>query len=151
MLPKAKFIYCIEPTESHATVLSALLKCFTNNFSVDKLALYNKDGVCNFSVSPGNSTENKISNKGINVPCSTLDTYLKKHNLTKVSILKLDIEGAEGEVIQSVGSEIGICDTVYVEVHNIDEKKMIEKMSSVNFSNTTGNRGLSYYFYNNAE
>jgi FkbM family methyltransferase len=38
----------------------------------------------------------------IEVPCSTLDSLLKKHNLHEIHFLSLDVEGYENEVIEGI-------------------------------------------------
>lgn len=54
----------------------------------------------------------------VRVPSMTLNTLLDKHGISTVDLLKVDIEGAECEVLQSARSWIDRIDTMCIELHD---------------------------------
>ena len=48
----------------------------------------------------------------------TIDKLLENHSLTKIDILKMDIEGAEKEVFSDTSSWIGKIDSIIIELHD---------------------------------
>jgi FkbM family methyltransferase len=54
---------------------------------------------------------------GIHVPATTLDALLAKHDIARVDLLKIDIEGAEREVL-ATGEYLRIVQHVIAELHN---------------------------------
>ncbi len=59
------------------------------------------------------NTENMI-----NWPATTLDTLLKKHNLTKIDFFTLDVEGYEHEVLDGVDFEYTEFGLIIIETHD---------------------------------
>ncbi|WP_339777568.1 FkbM family methyltransferase [uncultured Thalassospira sp.] len=49
-----------------------------------------------------NNYKSNSENNYINVPCVTIEKLFKKHNITEIEILKIDIEGAEIHVIPNI-------------------------------------------------
>lgn len=153
MLPRVGFAHLIEPTQLHVEILQDTFKHLP--FHVHQLALTNYNGFCELSINESNTTMNHIG-EGVKVPCTTLYTLMDRCKLNKVDLLKLDIEGAEQQVImedESSAAALKRCGVVYVEVHpppygNADEKGIIGKMKSLGFNHKPGKRGLSHYFIN---
>jgi FkbM family methyltransferase len=54
---------------------------------------------------------------GIEVPAITLDALLAKHGIARVDLLKMDIEGAEREIL-ATGDYLGTVQHVVAELHN---------------------------------
>jgi FkbM family methyltransferase len=54
---------------------------------------------------------------GVLVPAITLDALLAKHGIARVDLLKMDIEGAEREVL-AIGDYLGTVQHVIAELHN---------------------------------
>jgi FkbM family methyltransferase len=50
------------------------------------------------------------------VPCTRLDTVLRRHEIDRVCVLKIDVEGYELEVMRGVGNSFGQIDNIIVEV-----------------------------------
>ena len=111
------------------------------------LGLSNFDGVSHFNLPPHETwvsySETKIStDKTIDCQVRKLSTLMKKFNHEKIDLLKMDIEGSEYEVIDSI---IHIPDTVRqfcVEFHHFctnktieDTKNCILKIKSLGFNN----------------
>lgn len=158
VLPKAKYIYCIEPTLSHFEVLKDVfekIKCDKVEFH--NIALNNYDGECNFDIRDLNTTENRITHEetGIKVKCLTLKSFFENNNIQRVDLLKLDIEGGEEVVLlrdTTIDDTLKKCNMIYVEAHpapwgTIKEDELIAKMIKLNFHHKTGNRAYSHYFF----
>lgn len=67
---------------------------------------------------------NKSNTKGIRVPCISLETIFRKHQLDKIDVLKMDCEGSEYEIIYKTDPQlIKKIKRMVVEVHDIDENE----------------------------
>lgn len=152
MLPRIKKVYCIEP--SHGYTLYETLLSFTGSFFISESALFNYDGWCSLFSNEINSTMNNVVPKNGNTKCYTLKTFIKSTNISGIDLLKLDIEGAEQQVImedETIGEALSICKNVFIEVPpipygNADEHGIINKMISFGFKHKKGERELSHYF-----
>lgn len=68
------------------------------NITIENIALGDKEGEIYINTYSGGATktsEQKNSDSAQKCPLTTLDTYVKKHNIKKVGLIKVDIEGAE--------------------------------------------------------
>jgi|ETNvirnome_2_300_1030623.scaffolds.fasta_scaffold43169_2 FkbM family methyltransferase len=156
VLPYCKKIHCIEPTPSHFIVLSDVAAEYGKEvIECHEVALNYYDGNCHFSEIETNTTENKISSieTGIQVKCETLKTFLANTNIEKVDLLKLDIEGAEGDLLfrdptidQIIKDK---CSAIYIECHSVAiEMAIIQKFQIMGFQWFRANRSSSHYFVN---
>ncbi len=59
----------------------------------------------------------------IEVPCTRLDTFCKKNNLTKIDIIWMDLQGAELKALQSLGQ---LLETVQIIHTELEIKPMYE-------------------------
>jgi FkbM family methyltransferase len=152
VLPYIRKIYLIEPTKSFSPIQSDVLLHFT---SVEKIALcwnvltgstigqigegvWSDTKYCLFQENTTNSTENKISNTGYRVPCTDLRKFINNRSeYDEIDLLKLDIEGAEQQVIledSTVGEALKKCKNVYIELHQgIDPPSIDKKFLSEGF------------------
>ena len=107
--------YCIEPIKEYADKLSH------KNVTVSNCAISSYDGQMEMYVSQGNGWSKGISHavkqKGTKllelspnkhllkekrvVYCCTLDSYLKKYNITQIDFMKVDVEGHENDIFES--------------------------------------------------
>jgi len=158
ILPRVKYVYCIEPTAAHFEVLKDIFeKLNTDKVEFHNIALHNYDGECNFDIREYNTTENRItySETGMKVKCLTLKTFLEQNNIEKVDLLKFDIEGGEDAVLlqdPTIDEALSKCGMVYVEAHpppwgTIIEADLIAKMAKRGFQHKPGNREYSHYFF----
>ena len=123
--PDSKII-AIEPEESNYSLLLKNIEPYPNITPL-KAALWHKDeeisltdpGLGNW----GFMTESKISNSNNskkyrhNVEGVTVDNLIKKFNLKKIDILKIDIEGSEKEVFHQTSAWIDKVESMIVELH----------------------------------
>jgi FkbM family methyltransferase len=74
------------------------------NIRVNNLAVAGYDGEISFNANPvyrGTTSITKVLDSyTINVPCITLDTYVRQQSIQRVAFLKVDVEGYEEMVFQ---------------------------------------------------
>jgi FkbM family methyltransferase len=129
MHPRAKII-SIEPSQSTCAVLSNTrklnphLEWFVENSALarecEELRLYHA----------GASTGHRLGAKGDNfevVNCVTVDHVIEKYELNEIDLLKMDIEGAEDQVICSSPGFLDRVKVLVIEVHNdrIDDSNVM--------------------------
>jgi FkbM family methyltransferase len=98
-------VLAFEATPSVAARLSE--NVFINNLAnvtVNVAAVTDHDGEIEFRLTPDDSEGNSLVRfdsdwRRITVPAISIDTYVAKNNLTRVNVLKIDVEGAEESVI----------------------------------------------------
>jgi len=137
--PEVK-IFAIEPDEENLEFLNQHIEINNlKNVEVIPAALAGKSGLRNFFIS--NDTHNhslfkvlvpKI-NKNIKIKTYNLDDWLSEQGIEKVSLLKLDIEGAEYEVLENFKSWEKI-KNIALEYHDFGDfkHKELEKILSEN-------------------
>jgi FkbM family methyltransferase len=111
-----------------------------DNIICYQLALSNKDGVAEFILSehpkiPGQTAQSSSLlqpkehlkcdpavkfNKKIMVQTTTLDTWAKKNNITRVDFLWLDLQGVELDVMKAAPFIMSSVKAVYVEVEFVE-------------------------------
>lgn len=74
---------------------------------------------------------NQINNdrKGIEIDCLTLDEFVKRNHITQVDLIKVNIEGAELEMIGGMKDSIGIIRNVAVSCHDFlfeDDRRIMD-------------------------
>jgi len=98
-------VYCFEPSSSSYS-------CIKENFNFDNLyveesAVSKTDGEISFYLNPNNSINSSanILNDGCEeVICKSVNlfTYIQNNNIKKIDYLKIDCEGSEYEIIDSI-------------------------------------------------
>ena len=123
--PDAKII-AIEPEQSNFELLKENVAPYSNVIPI-QAALWNKNEEINL-IDPGlgksgfmtemqHSSENLSGNICHTVTAMSIDKIMKDYSLTKIDILKIDIEGAEREVFSDTSSWIEKVDSIIVELH----------------------------------
>ena len=107
-------VHSFEPTPSTFEKLSAIVKnANKNNVKLNNLAVSDKPGFVNFNIyeeqlSAFNTMANRpLGNYGIDVakpkvfsiPSISIDKYCAEHAIPKIDLLKMDVEGAELNVL----------------------------------------------------
>lgn len=120
VLPIAKRIVCVEPTESHNNVFKDLIN--DERVELESSALHDYTGKVGFHIEHVNYTMNRVNNYhagAIEVPCITLKDLCTKYNLNKVDFCKIDIEGSEDLAIteQTVKEVSNIIKAFSIELH----------------------------------
>jgi FkbM family methyltransferase len=121
-------VYAIEPEPANALFLAKHLKInHIQDVKIIQQALAGKSGKLGFYVSKDSHNhslikpeqyENKISVQGI-----SLSDFLLKNKLIRISLLKMDIEGAEYEVLENlVKEDWRKIANILLEYHDLAEK-----------------------------
>ncbi len=105
----AKKVFSIEPSKQHTECIKALIEQnkidnielypFAISNENGKTKFYHNDNVTMFSME---DTVNK-KNDFEEIETLTLDNFMKRAQIDKIDLLKLDVEGSEGKVITSEG------------------------------------------------
>jgi FkbM family methyltransferase len=119
--PKAKII-AIEPEKSNFELLRKNTACYPNIVAL-RAALWNKNEEISL-IDPGFGhwgfiTEQKNGRHAGKelVPAITIDRVMTEFGLEEISILKIDIEGAEKEVFSDSSAWIDKVDSIIIELH----------------------------------
>jgi precorrin-6B methylase 2 len=93
---------------------------------------------CTHNVIPLNialsSTEGTITISNQKIPCTTIDTLVKKLHLPCIDVIKIDVEGAGAEIIKGATKTITKCKPViFFEVHNKAERLAVQKLESIEY------------------
>lgn len=145
-LKGASLIYCVEPDPF---IFKCLEKNSGDNWVLDNVAISKTNNPTPINVWP---SDEKILVKSIN-----FNDYVSKHKITKIDYLKIDIEGAEYDLIESISDENwGIINKVFLEYHEdvfefSDEKrsKLIQTFVDkglINYHVHIGTQSLLYFW-----
>lgn len=131
-----KQIYAFEPNQNSLVNLRNLSEKNQKIKTIEK-AVYTSDKDLEFYIDSTNSTIGSIHNNiGANtnkivVPATSLKTFIKDHEIRNLSLVKMDIEGAEYEVIDKLEDEIfGMIDKFLIEFHDNENNGKVEKLIS---------------------
>lgn len=117
-------VYAFEPSARNLHYLRRHLALNdARNCVVLETAVSNTDGTCHFSVGPWESSMARLSSQGdVLVPSITLDNgvYGEKA-LRPPDVIKIDVEGAEWEVLQGANRVImQVHPAIFLEVHGTE-------------------------------
>lgn len=152
-------IYSVEASTNSYSKLEALCKKnkFENTFNFN-IAISNFDGKIHMEETEKFEVNqiNKIG-KGIQITCKTFDSFIRINNITKINFLKINIEGAEIEMIQGMENSIKIIDNIAISCHDFlfknernIKKNIVQFLRNHNFDitfNNTGNKVIDSWIY----
>jgi FkbM family methyltransferase len=122
-------IYAFEPLQGNIDYINEVI---ANNHFTDihivPSAVGNSNGTVYFDVQHNNSVGNITEQQtGIEVPITTLDLYVEKNGIIP-TILKIDVEGAEGDVLKGSEQLIAEHQPVFViELHTPEQDLLVAK------------------------
>lgn len=112
--PNIKII-SIEPDSRNIKYLAKNIEKngFKDNVTIINQAVWIKDGQIDFYKTGGYHQGNSIFKEHLSylekiiekVPCTTIDSIISKHGLTDIEFIKIDVEGAEYEIIFNLKSD----------------------------------------------
>ncbi len=161
--PKAQII-AFEPDEKNIFFMESNILSFNlKNIEIIKKAVWIEDGFISFINEGSMSSKIEVSFNGSNgnskdknlvkVPCVRLKNYLDR----KVHFLKIDIEGAEYEVLKDCQDRLGNVGNLFIEYHGSfgNEHELLEILSILNKSNfkiyiKEANNNYTTPFYRNS-
>jgi FkbM family methyltransferase len=113
-------VYSIEP---HPQTFRYLQKTIAINHCTNvtslNMAMGAEAGIVNFTDEPRRDDINCVAmnaESGIKVPCSTLASLVSEHSISRIAVLKIDVEGFEMQVLQGAQSMLHQVDSIYIEV-----------------------------------
>ncbi len=140
-----KKVYAFEPNETTETNIKSILSNY-DNYELIKKAVYTHNNGLTFYVNENNSTIGSIDKdhvaaqgfaEEIKVPSISLKTFIEQNDIKKIDLIKMDIEGAEYDIIENLEDSVfEITDSFLIEFHsnkNGIAKRMIEKIISHGF------------------
>jgi len=158
--------YGFDPTRKHYEALKQVEKESQKKFTIFNYALSDKSGEAEFNESSSNISGSffcdhiNIKNDNIKkyvVKIISLQDIFSKLAITKVDLVKIDVEGEEYKIIDSLTKNLTEkIDQFVFEFHHhcidkysiLDNLKAIKKMGSLGFY-FYSNDGINYLFYKN--
>jgi len=143
-------VYAFEPNQDALINLNYLASKELNLKVIEKAVHTNEEDL-KFYIDKGNTTIGSfepnhvnINNNGkveeIVVPTITLQNFIKQENLSKIDLIKIDIEGAEYNLIEHLTDSVfNITDRFLIEWHNNTDQrvqKLVDKLISKGYSLT---------------
>ena len=145
----------VDPTRKHRNALAALEEKFLGKFIHLPVAVSSLNGELVFHESDINESGSLMDNhinvisdkiKSYSVESMTLPSLVKACGVERVSILKLDIEGAEYQLLADIKlSDLDAFDQVFVEFHHhaVSDFTISDTQSIVNRMNEFGFKSFS--------
>lgn len=112
--PNAK-IYALEASKQNFSLLEQNLKPFPPITLIQK-AIHTQDGFILFDDS-GLSYNTKISDRGDEVEAVSVHTLLNHYGIDKVDLMKIDIEGAEKDILGENNEWLAKTENIIIELH----------------------------------
>lgn len=109
----------IEPEPGNFKLLCRNIRRYTNIFPL-QAGLWNKEGHLRISNSTGESWSFRVSEaaEDTGIPAISIDRILEKYGITSIDVLKIDIEGAEVEVLSGHPNWLGCVKNLIIELHD---------------------------------
>lgn len=128
-------IIALEPNEDSFPLAQRNLLPYGDRATLLKIALWNEVTTVSFC---GIQTGAAIGPSGTEVPTETIASLMTKFNLDFIDLLKLDIEGAEAQVVPSgVGGWLNKVGAILLETHGSEiEESLIPMLTKAGFSCT---------------
>lgn len=108
-------LVALEPNPESFGLAKKNLHSYGKRAVLLKKALWKEEGIVRFG---GEETGASIADRGISVEATTVPTLMAAIGVRRISLLKMDIEGAEVQVLESgVGNWLGYVDFLLLETH----------------------------------
>jgi len=116
--PEAKIV-CVEPQPETASLLRHNLSCLGDRARVVEAAVANEAGTMRLYLADEHYCASLMqsSNLGIAVRTVTVDEVMTESGLTRIDILKMDIEGAEKLVLAAQPEWLRSVEILLIEMH----------------------------------
>lgn len=117
-------IYAVEPENGNFEMLTKNIVNYENITpvkaaiwgSADKRVIKNRDtGHWGYTIS---DTQNSATSTSQEIDCVTISDLMREHQINKIDILKMDIEGGEKDVLENSSEWIHSVDVMTVELHD---------------------------------
>lgn len=131
-------VHALEPSAKTFALLRRNAAGHGDLWRVYRLALWREDGQVTFSNREA-STASRITQldpagQEEAVPCLTLSAFLARHVTGRVTLLKLDIEGAEEAVLAHAEQALAQVDHLVIEIHpNLVDEARVRRLIEAHF------------------
>lgn len=110
MCPRGR-VYALEPAASNFAYLVANLAANgAGNVSAERLALYDREGALDFTVSEDDPAGSHVPAGGgeatTRVEATTLDRFVAERRLDRLDLVKMDVEGSELRVLRGASATL---------------------------------------------
>ncbi|MBT2619725.1 FkbM family methyltransferase [Chryseobacterium sp. ISL-6] len=130
--PNSK-IYSVEASQENFEILKTNTKSFTNIVCLNAAAHF-EDGTLKFG-GDELSYNQKVSEQGILTKALSMGSIMKSYDIEKIDLLKIDIEGAEIELLSKNNSWLQKVENIVIEIHPpYDAKSLNNDIEPYNFS-----------------
>lgn len=146
-------IFAIEPSPVNFPVLKSNLENQKmNNFLAFNIAIGDKNEEMEFIISSkSNWSKIRMNNEKINpedkiikIPVKTLDSFVNENNITKIDILRMDVEGFEYNILLGANKILEkFKPKIFVEIH----KMYLGKEKTCEIFNELKNKGYEIEYY----
>lgn len=113
--PNARIV-CVEASDKNFQLLSNNVRQF-QNINPIHAAAYPSDGTVVFENS-NLSYNSKLSDIGTEIRALSMPTLMEEHNITKIDLMKIDIEGAETMLLSENCEWLNNVDNIIIEIHD---------------------------------
>ena len=128
-------VHCYEPSPKTLNLLSHNVG-HIDGITIHPIALSNEEGEETICISKRNTGENSIKFKGANsggtakVKVKNANSEFNRLGLEHLDILKIDTEGCEIEILQSLGKLLNKIDYILLEYHSEKDRREIDNLLS---------------------
>jgi FkbM family methyltransferase len=146
-------IFAIEPSPVNFPILKSNLENQKkNNFLAFNIAIGDKNEEMEFIISSkSNWSKIRMNNEKINpedkvikIPVKTLDSFVNENNITKIDILRMDVEGFEYNILLGANKILEkFKPKIFVEIH----KMYLGKEKTCEIFNELKNKGYEIEYY----
>lgn len=124
-------IYAFEPNpEAYSRLVRNLGLNNTANVHPVNRAVYSQCGVVGFSDGSSTSMGSVIDSGTLSVEAVTLDSLCSQKAIDHIGLIKIDVEGAEVEVLRGARETLGITDWLVAECHSAGLATSVETLLS---------------------
>jgi len=142
-------VIAFEPDPVNFSFLNATIKANAfQNVSAHQAALGDRNDETTLFKSPSNMGDHRMyafpeSTETITVPLMTLDDFVKSQGLQKIDVIKMDIQGAEGQALRGMMNALGAQKSVTLitefwpkglKAAGTDPRWFLETLHDLNFS-----------------
>lgn len=103
-----------------------------------QIALFNKNGKKTFFKGAKSGHHSLIKNSGLGsttIQTQKLDDFIDEENITKINLIKIDVEGADIEVLEGAQKLLkNQSPKLIIDIHKIDRKKFFNLLENLSYN-----------------
>ncbi len=125
-------VYAFEPAPDAFQILKENAAYFPN-IKVENIGLFNETKSATLYLSRVDPVTHSIGQSALNKPDGVevalvdVDSYIREHKIGRIDVLKMDTEGCEVPIIQSLSDHIAEISVIYLEYHSEEDRLFIDQ------------------------